>query len=86
MSSVIIALACCSMFFCSVSFFDVPSDETTLLRFLIFVNVSIIAIVVAVASGLRRMVASMYKPFSVNAFGKTLDLDSEFAVKIFDRK
>ena len=57
-----------------------------LFKFLIFVNVSIIVIVVFVASGLLRIVANIYNPFSVKALGKTRDLERLFAVKIFDRK
>jgi len=41
--------------------------------------------VACVATGLFSMVASMYSPFSVKAFGTTLVLES-FAVENFDRK
>ena len=41
--------------------------------------------VVAVASGLRRIVANMYNPFSVKALGKVLVLE-KFVVEKFHRK
>jgi hypothetical protein len=41
--------------------------------------------VASIACRLRSMVAIMYKPFSVKAFGATLVL-ANFVVDIFDRK
>jgi hypothetical protein len=48
-------------------------------------NVSTIAMVVCVALGLLRMVASMYNPFSVKADG-SLCLPPQLEIKIFDFK
>ena len=43
-----------------------------------------IANVVSVAFGLRRMVASIYKPFSVKAFGSFTFPPADNEVEIFD--
>ena len=51
----------------------------------ILVKVSMMAKVASTACLLSNMVVSMYKPFSVNAFGATLVLEN-FAVETFDRK
>jgi len=47
-------------------------------------NVSIMANVASVARLLFKMVASMYKPFSVNAFGMALLLGEIVADEIFE--
>ena len=76
-----------SIFSNNSSWFSLEFEKLLIVLFKLFnlVKVSIIKKVVLIAFLLFNMVANIYKPFSVKAFGSVLLLD-KFVVENFDRK